>query len=189
VKAIVALGLRVQFGGGLRTRAAVEGVLGLGVERAIIGTRAAESEAFVAELVAAFGERVAVGIDAREGHVAVEGWVDTTEANALALARRMDALGVGTIIHTDVAADGMLSGPNFSAHEELLRAVRCRVIASGGIGSREDVERLAKLSHGDANLEGVIVGKALYEGRVELGELLELAGMARGRTGAKPLGS
>jgi phosphoribosylformimino-5-aminoimidazole carboxamide ribotide isomerase len=176
VKKIVALGLRVQCGGGLRTRAAVEEVLGLGVERAVVGTRAAESEAFVAELVAAFGDRLAVGIDAREGRVAVKGWVDETASGALALAGRMDALGVATIVHTDIGTDGMLSGPNFSAQEALLRAVRCRVIASGGVGSREDVARLAKLSQGHANLDGIIVGKALYEGRVELGDLLAIAG-------------
>jgi phosphoribosylformimino-5-aminoimidazole carboxamide ribotide isomerase len=178
VKAIVALGLKVQLGGGLRTRADVQRVLDLGVSRAIVGTRAAESEAFVGELVQAFGEKIAVGIDAKDGRVAVKGWVDTTGTGALALAQRMDALGVRTLIHTDISTDGMLTGPNFAAQEAMLAAVKCRLIASGGVSRREDVENLAKLAQGHARLEGVIIGKALYEGNVALGDLLALARQA-----------
>jgi phosphoribosylformimino-5-aminoimidazole carboxamide ribotide isomerase len=173
---IVALGLRVQLGGGLRTRAMVERVLGLGVARAVIGTRAAESEAFVSELVAAFGQKIAVGIDAKNGQVAVKGWVDTTATAALALACRMDALGVATLIHTDVGTDGMLTGPNFTAQEALSAAVRCRVIASGGVSVRQDVVKLLEIKKRRPNLDGVIVGKALYEKRVELTDLLTIAG-------------
>jgi len=172
---IAALGLRVQLGGGLRTRASVEQAFSLGVARVVIGTRAAESEPFVAELVAAFGEKIAVGIDARNGQVAVRGWVDTTGASAIGLGRRMDALGVDTLIHTDVGTDGMLTGPNLAAQEAMLTAVRCRVIASGGVGSRDDVVRLLELARTRPNLDGVIVGKALYEKRVELGDLNLLA--------------
>jgi len=172
VPPLVALGLKLQFGGGLRTRAAVEAVLGLGVRRVVIGTRAAESEAFVADLVSAFGDKIAVGIDAKHGRVAVKGWVDTTGAGAVDLARRMDALGVGTIVHTDISTDGMLTGPNFAAQEAMLAAVRCRVIASGGVSRREDVERLVAMQKRRPNLDGVIIGKALYEGRVDLGEML-----------------
>jgi phosphoribosylformimino-5-aminoimidazole carboxamide ribotide isomerase len=174
VGAIVARGLSVQFGGGLRTRATVERVLGLGVSRAVIGTRAAESEAFIAELVQAFGDRIAVGIDARNGRVAVQGWVDTTGTAAVDLARRMEALGVRTLVHTDIATDGMLSGPNDAAQEAMLAAVGCRVIASGGVGSREDVARLLEMKKRRPNLDGVIIGKALYERRVELADLLSL---------------
>ena len=176
VARIAGLGLRVQLGGGLRTRAAVEHALGLGVARVVVGTRAAESEAFVADLLAAFGEKIAVGIDAKNGQVAVKGWVDTTATSALALARRMDALGVRTIIHTDVGTDGMLTGPNFSAQEALLGAVRCGVIASGGVSARDDVVKLAEMKKRRPNLDGVIVGKALYEKRVDLADLLTLAG-------------
>src|SRR5258706_8843771 len=114
VQAIAALGLKVQLGGGLRTRAAVERALGLGVSRVVIGTRAAESEAFVGELVQAFGEKIAVGIDAKNGKVAVKGWVDTTGTGALDLARRMDALGVSILIYTDIGTDGMMTGPNLA---------------------------------------------------------------------------
>lgn len=175
VETIAALGLKVQLGGGLRTRAAVERALAGGVSRVVIGTRAAESEAFVAELVNALGEKIAVGIDARNGRVAVKGWVDTTGAGALALARRMDALGVRTLIHTDIGTDGMLTGPNFAAQEAMLAAVKANVIASGGVSRREDVARLVEIKKRRPNLDGVIVGKALYERRVELADLLALA--------------
>ena len=175
VQGIAALGMKVQLGGGLRTRAAVERALGLGVSRVVIGTRAAESEAFVGELVQAFGEKVAVGIDAKNGQVAVKGWVAAAGMSALTLAQRMDALGVRTLIHTDIGTDGMLTGPNFPAQEAMLGAGKFRVIASGGVSRREDVIELAKLAQRQPRLDGVIVGKALYEGRVELRDLLQIA--------------
>jgi phosphoribosylformimino-5-aminoimidazole carboxamide ribotide isomerase len=175
VRAIVAAGMKVELGGGLRTRAAVERALGFGVSRVVIGTRAAESEAFVGELVQAFGDRIAVGIDAKNGQVAVKGWVDTTGVGALALAQRMAALGVATLIYTDIGTDGMLTGPNLAAQEAMLAAVSCRVIASGGVSRRDDVIALAKLAQRHAHLDGVIVGKALYERRVDLRDLLEIA--------------
>lgn len=174
VQAIVAVGMKVELGGGLRSREAVARVLAAGVSRAVIGTRAAESETFVRELVAEFGDRIAIGIDAKEGKVAVKGWVDTTALGAVALAQRMDALGVTTIIYTDIGTDGMLTGPNFAAQEIMLQSVKARVIASGGVSRREDVVKLTELSHRYANLDGVIVGKALYEGRVQLPDLLAI---------------
>ncbi len=175
VGAIAALGLQVQLGGGLRTRAAVERALALGVRRVVIGTRAAESEAFVADLVQAFGEKIAVGIDAKDGRVAVKGWVDTTGTTALDLARRMDAVGVRTLIYTDIGTDGMLTGPNFAAQEAMLNAGKFRVIASGGVSRLEEVLELAQLAQRHPRLDGVIVGKALYEERVELRDLLTIA--------------
>jgi phosphoribosylformimino-5-aminoimidazole carboxamide ribotide isomerase len=175
VQAIAALGMKVQLGGGLRTRAAVERALGFGVSRVVIGTRAAESEAFVGDLVQAFGAKVAVGIDAKNGQVAVKGWVATADLSALTLAKRMDALGVATLIHTDIGTDGMLTGPNFPAQEAMLAAGKFRVIASGGVSRREDVVKLAELARRHENLDGVIVGKALYEKRVELADLLGIA--------------
>jgi phosphoribosylformimino-5-aminoimidazole carboxamide ribotide isomerase len=176
VKRIVALGLRVQLGGGLRTRSSVDCALAMGVARVVIGTRAAESDAFVSELVAAFGDRIAVGIDAKNGKVAVKGWVDTTGTSAIGLARRMDTLGVATLIHTDVGTDGMLTGPNFGAQDAMLGAVSTNVIASGGISQREDVLDLVETKKSRPNLDGVIVGKAIYEGRVSLRDLLGIAG-------------
>ena len=175
VAEICSLGINVELGGGLRTRAAVDRVLGLGVRRAVIGTRAAESEAFVAELVAAYGDRIAVGIDAKDGQVAVKGWVATMGTSALDLAKRMDALGVATLIYTDIGTDGMLTGPNLAAQEAMASSVRAQVIASGGVSSRADVVALQALSRRCPNLEGVIVGKAIYERRVDLADLLSLS--------------
>ncbi|HRJ45732.1 MAG TPA: 1-(5-phosphoribosyl)-5-[(5-phosphoribosylamino)methylideneamino]imidazole-4-carboxamide isomerase [Opitutaceae bacterium] len=176
VAEIVKTGMKVQLGGGLRTRAAVERALSAGVERVVIGTRAAESEAFVGELVASFGLKIAVGIDAKDGKVAVKGWVDTTDLGAVGFAQRMAALGVGTIIYTDIGTDGMLIGPNLAAQEAMLTAVPARVIASGGVSRREDVAALTNIKKRRPNLDGVIVGKALYERRVELADLLAIAG-------------
>ena len=174
VRSIASLGMKVQLGGGLRTRAAVERALGFGVTRVVIGTRAAESESFIAELVREFGEKIAVGIDAKDGKVAVKGWVDTTGLDALTFAQRMEALGVSTIIYTDIGTDGMMTGPNLKAQEAMLRAVGCQVIASGGVSRREDVIGLTELNRKHANLNGVIVGKAIYEQRVDLADLLTL---------------
>jgi len=174
VKAITAVGLKVQLGGGLRSIASVERALAIGVSRVVIGTRAAESEAFVSELVAKFGDKIAIGIDAKDGKVAVKGWVDTTTTGALGMAKQMNALGVATLIYTDIGTDGMLTGPNLPAQEALLNTVSCRVIASGGVSVREDVVRLLDLAKKFPKLDGVIVGKAIYEGRVDLPDLLSL---------------
>jgi phosphoribosylformimino-5-aminoimidazole carboxamide ribotide isomerase len=109
VRAIASLGLKVQLGGGMRSRLAVDRALGIGATRVVVGTKAAESADFVAELVRLYGPKIAVGIDAKNGQVAVKGWVDTTATSALDLAKRMDGLGVGTIIYTDIGTDGMLT--------------------------------------------------------------------------------
>jgi phosphoribosylformimino-5-aminoimidazole carboxamide ribotide isomerase len=174
VQAIAALGMRVQLGGGLRSREAVERALSFGVSRVVIGTRAAESEEFVGDLVQSFGEKVAIGIDAKNGRVAVKGWVDTTGLDALTFAGRMAALGVKTIIYTDIGTDGMMTGPNLAAQEAMLAAVKCDIIASGGVSQRSDVVALAELARRYSNLNGVIVGKAIYERRVDLADLLTL---------------
>ena len=168
VRAIASLGMKVQLGGGMRSRLAVERALGMGVTRVVVGTRAAESEAFVTELVSSFGEKIAVGIDAKNGQVAVKGWVDTTGTSALGLATRMDALGVRTLIYTDIGTDGMLTGPNLAAQEAMLKTVKCGVIASGGVSQQSDVGALGALGKRYANLDGVIIGKAIYEKRVDL---------------------
>jgi phosphoribosylformimino-5-aminoimidazole carboxamide ribotide isomerase len=179
VERIAAVGLKVELGGGMRTRQSVDRAVAIGIARVVIGTRAAESEAFIAELVSAHGDKVAVGIDAKDGKVAVKGWVDTTKISALDLARRMDFLGVATLIHTDVGTDGMLTGPNYPAQEAMLRAVKARVIASGGVGSKEHVERLITMGKSHQNLDGVIVGKSIYEGKVDVSELIALTVASR----------
>ncbi len=175
VRAIAALGLKIQLGGGMRHRLAVERALGIGATRVVIGTRAAESEAFVAELVRAFGERIAVGIDAKNGQVAVKGWVATTGTSALELARRMDTIGVQTLIYTDIGTDGMMTGPNLAAQEAMMKAVKAGVIASGGVSQQSDVTALHDLRTRCPNLNGVIIGKAIYEKRVDVAEALRQA--------------
>lgn len=175
VQAIVAAGLKVELGGGLRDEAAVERVLSSGVARAVIGTRAAEDPAFVAGLVRAWGDRIAVGIDARDGLVAVKGWVETTQLTALDLAAKMEQAGVATLIYTDIATDGMLKGPNLNALKSMLSAVRCDIIASGGIARLSHIEALARLAGQNRNLAGVITGKAIYERTLDLGDALRVA--------------
>lgn len=174
VKAIVASGLKIQLGGGLRDEETVSRVLASGVSRAVIGTRAAESPDYVGTLVGKHGERIAVGIDARDGRVAVKGWVETTGTLALDLARKMEQVGVRTLIYTDISTDGMMTGPNMPALEALLVAVKCDVIASGGVASIGHVKDLIELGKRHANLVGIITGKAIYERTLDLDEAVRL---------------
>ncbi len=172
---VAALEIPVQIGGGMRTDADVQRMVDAGVARVIIGTRALDDDEALSRLVKRHGGgRIAVGIDARDGWVQVKGWVETTRVRATDLAQHVAALGVGTIIYTDTATDGMLTGPNIPAMEQLCEAVPCKVIASGGVSRAGDVRALAAL--GRDNLLGVIVGKALYEGRTTLPELLAATG-------------
>jgi len=164
-----AVDVPVQVGGGLREDGHVRSLLAAGVDRAIIGTRAFSDPEAVRLLAAEFGEHLAVGIDARNGRVQVRGWVETTDVQAVDLAGRVDAMGVGTIIYTDTATDGMLVGTNVAAMDAMCAAVKCNVIASGGVSTVADVTSLRALER--PNLAGVIVGKALYEGAVSLPEL------------------
>ena len=158
----------VELGGGIRDRVAAERALDAGVARVIVGTRAAESLAFITELATAFGsERVAVGIDAKNGKVSVKGWTEESALTALDLAQRAEEAGAGTIIYTDIATDGMMQGPNFAETERMLGALKCQLIASGGVSSKADVQRLAQMP----GLYGCIIGKALYDGAVKLSEL------------------
>lgn len=172
VRAIAAQGLKVQLGGGMRSRLAVERALGIGATRVVIGTKAAENPSFVQDLVKVFKEKIAVGIDAKNGKVAVKGWVDTTATSATELAQRMDQLGVRTIIYTDIGTDGMLTGPNFEAQEAMLKTVKAGVIASGGVANQSDIPAFRELAKRYSNLDGVIVGKAIYEKRVDVAQAL-----------------
>ena len=151
-----------ELGGGMRDASSIEAGLATGVRRVIIGTKAAES-GFLAEAAGRFGpSRLAVGIDAKDGKVAVKGWVETMELSALDLAREALNTGIRTIIYTDIATDGMLQGPNIAAMREMASEVPCDLIASGGVSGPEDVRQLA----GVPGLHGVIIGRALYEGRM-----------------------
>ncbi len=161
-----ALSIPVELGGGIRTDEDIEALLGLGVSRVILGTRACQTPEVLSGLVERYGERIAVGIDARDGWVQVQGWTETTKARASELATQMDAMGVQTIIYTDTARDGMLEGVNANAMAELCDAVSCSIIASGGVSSIEDMRRLSNLAK--PNLAGAIVGKALYEKHVTI---------------------
>ena len=166
-------GLQVQLGGGIRDFETMERAFAKGVSRVVVGTRAARDPEFVREAVRRFGDRVAVGIDAKDGKVAVAGWVETLDLRVEDLAAKMEKFGVATVIYTDISTDGMLTGPNFEAQEALLRATGMRVIASGGVSRAEDVLRLAELAKTYPHLDGVIIGKALYEGRIDLQDLLQ----------------
>ncbi len=155
----------VQLGGGIRNLATVEGWLAKGIARVIIGTAAVRDPQFVREAARRFPGKVAVGIDAWDSKVAVEGWAETSELTAVELGRRFEDAGVSAIIYTDIARDGLVQGLNIASTLELARAVSVPVIASGGLGSIADVERL--LEPDCAILEGAITGRALYDGRLD----------------------
>ena len=158
---------------GLRSLAHIEERLAQGAERAILGTVALRDPELVKEAAARFPGRIAVGIDARDGRVAVEGWLETSETTARDLARRFEDAGVAAIVYTDIARDGMLTGPNLEQTAALAAAVSIPVIASGGVGSEDDVRRCAGLA--ERGVAGVIVGRALYTGAVDLARALEIA--------------
>lgn len=169
-----AVDIPVETGGGIRTDEDIVRLFDAGVQRVILGTRICEDPGQIARLVDRFGaERIAAGIDAREGKVQTRGWVETTVVDAVELAAKVSAAGAGTLIYTDTARDGMLEGVNAFEMGRICSAVSCRVIASGGVSSEEDILRLAALNC--ANLEGAIVGKALYEGTVTLRCLKKVA--------------
>jgi phosphoribosylformimino-5-aminoimidazole carboxamide ribotide isomerase len=164
----------IELGGGLRTRSAIERALVVGVDRAVIGPRACESLSFVRDMVAKFGAaRIAVGIDAKNGIVSTKGWTAPSTWTAPDLARAVAGEGVRTIIYTDIATDGMFTGPNLPALVELSRTVpEVDLIASGGVASLEHIESLRKL---DARIHGVIVGKAIYDGKITVAEAIKAA--------------
>jgi phosphoribosylformimino-5-aminoimidazole carboxamide ribotide isomerase len=164
--------LKVQFGGGMRDESQIARALEHGAGRVIVGTRAIEDWPWFEGLLgrAEFANRVGLGLDARGGEVAVRGWVKASGIQAVDLARRADPLPVAAIVYTDISRDGMLTGPNFEATERLARQTRIPVIASGGVGSLEDIRRLLGTS-----VHGAIIGRAYYEGRIDLAEAIRLA--------------
>ncbi len=164
-----ALKIPVQFGGGLRTVEEVETILNLGAARAIIGTAAIDNPEMVEEAVKRYPGQIVVGIDARQGKVVLRGWVEKTVVSAVDLAKRMKELGVGRIIYTDVARDGMLSGVNFDETENVCREAGIRVIASGGVSCTEDVRTL--WDRRGCGIEGVILGRALYDRKIDFADL------------------
>ena len=163
------LDIPIEVGGGISDIPAVEKYLEHGVNRVILGTAAIKNPDFVREAVKEYGKRIVVGIDAKDGMVAVSGWEEVSQVSALSLAKRMEQLGVCTIIYTDIATDGMLKGPNLSAMREMAEYVATDVVASGGVSSLKDLEQLSK-----TGVEGAIVGKALYTGHVQLSDAVSL---------------
>ena len=169
----------VQLGGGIRTLAHIETWLEKGLARVILGTIAVRDPALVKEACRRFPGRVAVGIDAKGGKVAVEGWAEASELGVIELAQRFEGAGVAAIIYTDIDRDGILAGINWDATLSLANAVSIPVIASGGLASIDDIQRLAAPDM--AKLEGAISGRALYDGRIDAREALALLSSAKGR--------
>jgi phosphoribosylformimino-5-aminoimidazole carboxamide ribotide isomerase len=166
----------VQLGGGIRTRESVERWFDLGVSRVVIGTAALEDPQFVRDMAAAFPGGIVVAVDARDGFVATKGWADVSDVEVVDLARRFEDAGVAALLFTDVGRDGLLKGCNVPATVDLARAVDVPVIASGGVAGIADIHMLAV--HARDGIEGVITGRALYDGRLDLAAALSVANAA-----------
>ena len=162
---IKSINIPVQLGGGIRDMDTIEALLDIGVEKVILGTAALKSPDLVRQAVGRYPGNIVIGIDARDGYVAVEGWQKTSSVKALNLAKKMESLGVKTVVFTDIWRDGMLQGPNFSGIAEIIENTSLEVIASGGISRMEHLLKLKKMG-----ASGAIVGKALYTGDISLGE-------------------
>ena len=161
---------KIQVGGGIRSMSTVGLLFDAGIERIVLGTAAVQDQEFVKNALAKHSGRVAIGIDARDGNVQVSGWTEDSQIGAIDLARRLQDAGVRLVIYTDISRDGVLEGPNVEATRQMLENTQLSVIASGGVSCLKDVHRLAEINH--PKLEGVIIGKALYEGRVQIEEAL-----------------
>ncbi|MGJ9459484.1 1-(5-phosphoribosyl)-5-[(5-phosphoribosylamino)methylideneamino]imidazole-4-carboxamide isomerase [Oceanobacillus sp. CF4.6] len=157
----------VQVGGGIRSLDIIEDYLSAGVSRVIIGTAAINNKQFLKESVEKYGSKIAVSIDARNGFVATDGWTETSTVKAIDLVKELEALGVETIVYTDILKDGMMQGPNFEELETINNATTMDVIASGGVSTKEDIRKLASL-----HMYGAIIGKALYDGTLKFEELI-----------------
>jgi phosphoribosylformimino-5-aminoimidazole carboxamide ribotide isomerase len=171
------VGIPVQLGGGVRDTATVENWLEKGIDRIIIGTAAVRDPPFVKQAARDYPGRIAVGLDARDGKVAVEGWAETSELSVLDIARRFEDVGVSAIVYTDIARDGMVRGLNLDATVALAEAIRIPIIASGGLASIEDIKEL--ISPRAGKLAGAIAGRALYDGHLDAAEALKLIRSAR----------
>lgn len=164
-------GLKVELGGGIRTMADLEEADQMGVTRMVIGSAAVSNPELVKEAVLRYGERIAVGIDTQNGRVKTAGWVEDSGLDYIEFAKRMEALGVQTIIFTDIDTDGALSGPSYQRLEALQKAVSCQIIASGGVSCNKDIEELKK-----TGLYGAIIGKAYYAGTIDLAQAVREGG-------------
>lgn len=164
----------IQVGGGLRSAEDVEETLNLGASRVIIGTKAVDNPQFVVALLKRYGtERIVLGLDARGGRVAVQGWVEISDLDAVQFGQRMYELGIRTAVYTDISRDGRLQGPNLEAIRNMLEQTGLSIIASGGVSTVENIQALKALT--PLGMDGAIVGKALYDGKLDLGEALSAA--------------
>ena len=165
-----ATGVFCEIGGGIRSMDVIEKYLSAGIDRVILGTAAVTDEAFLKQAVAAYGERIAVGIDIKDGFVAIKGWTEKSKEKAMDFCEKMRDLGVKTLICTDISKDGAMQGTNHGLYEELSRKLDLQIIASGGVSSLDDVTRLAKM-----DIHGAIIGKAYYTGAIDLKQAIEVA--------------
>ena len=175
IKEIVSkVGISVEVGGGIRSEAIIRELIESGVKRAIFGTAAVEEPVFVETMVKKYGDQIdiAVSLDCKDGLIAIKGWVETSDLKAVDFAKDLEAKGIKTIIYTDIARDGMLSGPNFEALGELADATNIDIIASGGVSSIEDLQKVKLLEA--KGVIGAITGKAIYEGKIDLREAFKL---------------
>lgn len=169
IKRIVSeTGLYVEAGGGVRSLQRIEQYLSAGVSRVILGSAAAENFTLVVDAVKFFGGKVAVGVDAKDGKVAVHGWKKVTDIDAVDFCRKLREVGLHTVIYTDISRDGMLGGTNLAAYEELVKIKGLRIIASGGISGTDEIKKLTAM-----NVRGVVLGKALYDGVLDLKKTIE----------------
>lgn len=165
--------LFIEVGGGIRDMKRIEDYLSLGVRRVILGTAAVRNYPFVEEAVKKYGDAIAVGVDAKDGLVAVNGWLETTTVNSVEFCKKLRDTGVSTVIYTDISKDGMLSGTNLEIYKELSEIKGLDIVASGGITFIDEIKTLS-----DMGIYGAIVGKAVYEGKLDLAEVLKAAGGA-----------
>lgn len=159
----------IQIGGGIRSKERVKELLDLGVNRVILGSVAIKNKKLLKDLVKKYKEKIVVSIDAKDGKVAVEGWEEVSDVDSITFCKELEKIGVKTIVYTDISKDGMLIGPNFDVYEKLSKETSLDIIASGGVTSLEDIKKLKNM-----NLYGAIIGKALYENKIDLKEVLNL---------------
>lgn len=159
----------IQIGGGIRDKNRVKELLDLGVNRVIVGSMAVKNKELLKDLIKEYKEKIVVSIDAKDGKVAIEGWEEISNIDSLQLCKELEEMGVKTIVYTDISKDGMMIGPNFDIYDKISKETSLDIIASGGITTIEDVKKLSSI-----NLYGAIIGKALYENKIELKEVLSL---------------
>ncbi len=173
-KIISSTNVPIEFGGGIRDKAAIKNLLNLGVHRVILTTRVVEDEDFLKQIIKTFGHHIVISIDAKDGYLAMRGWKEVSKVKALDFGKKISNLGVKTIIYTDVATDGALTGPNIKSLKEMLSYIssETNLVASGGVSGLNDLKNLISIN--DKRLEGAIVGRAIYENKIDLKEAINL---------------